>query len=140
MPVPFNKFQNAVEDILKGVHDFSADNINIALTNTAPSATDLILSSISQIINGGGYTQGGYLLVNRALTEVTGTAKFDADDLTITATGAAIAEWQYAVIYNATAVGGPLLGWYDYNAKLNLAQDESVTVRLDAANGMFSLA
>lgn len=136
----FNPVNVVTLDVMKGDHHFDTDEFRLALSNVAPSATDTVLTDITQIADGGDYLQGGYALANATLTQDGSEADFDADDLDITATGAAIAENQYFVVYNNTHSSKALLGWYDYGAKLNLAQDESITVRFHATNGMFTLS
>jgi hypothetical protein len=37
----FNKFNLFVEDLMRGVMNFSSDTIKVGLTNTAPVATNL---------------------------------------------------------------------------------------------------
>jgi len=137
----FNKFENFVEDCLKGVHDFSTEAITVVLTNAAPSATDTVLTDITQISNGGGYTAGGYALSGVTLSETSGTAKLVITDETITATGAAIATFRYIVLYNdtPTSPADPLIGYYDYGSALTLAEDESLTIDFDGTNGVFTL-
>lgn len=38
--VAFNKFQVFVENVAEKVHNLGADTLKIALSNTAPNATD----------------------------------------------------------------------------------------------------
>lgn len=137
----YNKFENFVEDCLKGVHDFSSDTFRLALSNSAPVATNTILSDITQIADGGGYTAPGYQLDNVTLSETSGTAKVVIDDEVITATGAAIATFRYLVLFNDTPSSplNPLIAWYDYGSGLTLADGESLTVDFDGSNGVFTL-
>jgi hypothetical protein len=61
-----------------------------------------------------GYTAGGATLANVAVTTVTtNDAKFDADDVTWTATGAAL-EAAYAIIYNDTDANDPPVAFIDF--------------------------
>jgi hypothetical protein len=55
----YNKFQDFSEQLARGVHDFDAHVFKIALTNTGPVNTNTILSNITQISAGNGYTTGG---------------------------------------------------------------------------------
>lgn len=137
----FNKFQDFVEQVLKAKHDFSAHTFKLALSNSAPVATNTILANITQISATGGYSAGGYTLAGVTLTETTGTAKVVITDLTITASGGSVGPFRYLVIYNdtATSPADALIGWYDYGSALTLATGESLTVDFDAANGVFTL-
>ena len=63
-----------------------------------------------------GYTAGGATLANVAVTTVTtNDAKFDADDVTWTATGAAL-EAAYAIIYNDSDADDPPVAFIDFGA------------------------
>jgi hypothetical protein len=48
----WNKFQDFSEQFAKGVHVFGTHTFKVALTNTAPVATNTILANITQIANG----------------------------------------------------------------------------------------
>ena len=50
-------------------------------------------------------------------------------NLTITAGPSAAAQFQYAGIYNSdtAAAVGPLICWYDYGSKINMANGETFT-------------
>jgi hypothetical protein len=137
----FNKFQDFVEQVLKGVHNFSSHTFKVALSNTAPVNTNTILANITQISATGGYTAGGYALDSVTLTESGGTAKVTIADETITATGGSVGPFRYLVIYNdsATSPADALIGWYDYGSALTLASGESLTIDFDGTNGVFTL-
>lgn len=137
----FNKFQQYVEDLGKKVHDLSADTLKVALTNTAPNATDATLSQITQISNGNGYTTGGSVAANNSYEQTTGTAKLTADDVVFTASGA-MGPFRYAVLYNdtPTSPADPLIGYWDYGSSITLASGETFTVDFDAGAGILTNA
>lgn len=138
----FNKFQNFVEDLGKGVHNFSSHTLKAALTNTAPNATDTILSQITQISATGGYSSGGYTLDSVVWSETSGTAKLTIADEVITASGGSVGPFRYVVLYNdtPTSPADPLIGYYDYGSALTLADTETLTLDFDGSNGVFTLA
>jgi hypothetical protein len=81
----FNKFNSFVEAVAEKVHNLGSDALVIALTNSAPSASNTQLSDITQI----SYTN----LSSRAVTTSTsaqsgGTYKLVCADLVLTASGA----------------------------------------------------
>lgn len=138
----FNKFQDFVEQVGKGVHDLSSDTLKLALSNAAPNASDTVLANITEIAATGGYAAGGYTLDGVTWSEVSGTGKLVITDEVITASGGPIGPFQYLVIYNDTPASpaDPLIGYYDYGSALTLADGESLTVDFDGSNGLFTLA
>ena len=54
-----NKFNSYTTDLTAGKHDWSTHVFKIALSNTAPVATNTILANIAQITAANGYTSGG---------------------------------------------------------------------------------
>jgi len=128
-----------------GVHDLSTATVKVALSNTAPTvATDDALADITQIANGGGYTGGaggGYALSSVTSTQTSGVYTLGASDLTITATGAAIATWRYAVIYDdsATTPADALIGYLDNGSAVDLSDGESITIDWVPADTVFTM-
>jgi hypothetical protein len=53
-----------------------------------------------------------------------------------TAAGGSFATFRYAVLYNSTPGAGPLIGWFDFGAEVTLTNGNSITVQLDAVNGV----
>lgn len=140
----FNKFQDFVDQLGRGVHNFAAHTLKVALTNTAPVATNTVLADITQIATGGGYTSGaggGLLLDTVVWSETSGTAKLTIADEVFTATGASVGPFRYVVLYNdtPTAPVDPLIGWYDYGSAVTLAAGESLTIDFDGTNGVLTL-
>lgn len=141
----FNKFQDFVEQLGKGVHNFATHTLKAALTNSAPVATNTILGDITQIASGGGYTNGaggGYALDGVSWSETGGTAKLVITDEVITAAGASVGPFRYIVIYNdsATSPLDALIGWYDYGSSITLNDGETLTIDFDGTNGVLTLA
>lgn len=137
----YNKFRQFVEDLAKGVHNFTSDStcsLTVALTAAAnaPVNTNAVLADLTQI----SYTN----LSSRVVTGVTaehtnGTVTFTADDLVLTASGA-VATFRYVVLYNddPTSPADPLIAWYDYGSDVNLANGETFTI--DFTSGFATLA
>jgi hypothetical protein len=132
----FNKFNSFVEAVAEKVHDLGADQLTLALTNTAPVAGNTVLADITQIT----YTN----LSTRNLTTTSssqsgGLYKLVVADTTLTSTGGSTGPFRYVVVYNSTAAGGPLIGWYDYGSSITLLAGESLTVDFDQTNGLLTL-
>jgi len=136
----YNKFQQFVEDVAHGVHDLETDQLTVALcaTASAPVATNSVLADLTEIA----YTN----LSSRDITttssgHTTGTYKLVMTDLVLTASGGAVAAFQYVVIYNNTPASplDPLICWYDYGSALTLADGETLTIDFSAANGLLQI-
>lgn len=135
------KFQQFVEDVARGVHDFDAHTLKVMLTNGAPNAaTHAVRADLVEISAGSGYTAGGPTLANVAVAETSGTATVDADNFTITASGGNIGPFRYLVMYNdtPTSPADPLIVYWDYGASITLADGETLTSAFSTV--VFSLA
>lgn len=140
----YNKFQDYVEQVNKAVHNWSSHTFKAALTNSAPIATNTILSDITQISTAGGYTAGaggGLALDTVTLSEASGTAKVTIADEVFTATGASVGPFRYVVVYNdsATSPADALVAWFDYGSSITLADTETFTIDFDATNGLWQM-
>lgn len=132
----FNKFNQFVEDLAKGVHQLHAagHTLKVYLSNAAPDATlDLVKADLAEITNENGYTAP--VDIQNDATESGGTLTVTAVDVVITASGGTIGPFRYAVIYNdtPTSPADPLVGWYDYGNSVTLQIGESVTVDFGAS-------
>jgi len=133
----FNKFQQFVEDVYKGVHNFTSDgtcSVTVALCNAAnaPVATNSVLANLTQI----SYTNLSSRIVTGVTAEhTTGTVTLTANDLVLTASGGAVAAFRYIVLYNddPTSPADPLIGWYDYGSDLTLQDGETLTIDFGAS-------
>ena len=131
----FNKFNSFVEALAEGAHNLGSDTLTIALTNTAPAATNTVLTNVTEI----SYTN----VSSRVLTSVTssqtsGTYTLDAADLVLTASGT-VPTFRYVVLYNDTATNDELIGYYDYGSAVDLLNGETFTITFDAS-GILTLA
>lgn len=127
----FNKFNQFVEDLAKGVHNFTSDTtctVTVALcaAANAPVAGNSVLADLTQV----SYTNLSSRVVTGITAEQTsGTVHFTATDLVLTASGA-VATFRYVVLYNddPTSPADPLIGWYDYGSDVTLANGETFTI------------
>lgn len=132
----YNKFQNFVEDLGKGVHQLHAAGhlLKVYLSNAAPSASlDAVKADLAEISAGNGYTAGGEDAQND-YTETTGTGTLTCVDIVWTASGGTIGPFQYAVLYNDTPASplDPLIAWWDYGSATTLQVGETFTVDFGA--------
>ena len=135
------KFNCFVENVCEGVHNFASHTLKIALTNSAPNvSTNTVLADITQIVAGNGYTAGGSAVTVSSSSQTAGTYKLVLADLVFTASGGTMATFRYAVLYNDTATGDPLIAYWDAGSGVSLASTETYTLDFSATNGALTLA
>jgi len=113
-----------------------SDQLVVALTASAPVATNTVLTDLTQV----SYTN----LSSRNITtstsaQTSGTYKLVCNDLTLTATGT-VATFRYVVLYNDTATNDELIGWYDYGSNVSLVNGDSFQINFDDSNGVLTIA
>lgn len=135
----WNKFNSFVAALGNKVHNLETDDLKVVLTNSAPTAANTVLTDVTQIANGNGYTTGGTSSANNVFTQSGGVAKLTSDDVVFTSSGAGMAAFRYAVLYNNTATNDELIGWVDYGSALTLLVGETLTVDFDGTNGIFTV-
>ena len=128
----FTKLNILTEDVARGKHQFhtGAHVFKVALTNTAPVVTNTELANITEIAAGFGYTAGGSVSATD-VARTGGVTDVTAADVTFTAAGGSIGPFRYAVFYNDTTTGKPLIGFSDRGSALTLAAGESLKVEID---------
>lgn len=129
----FNFFNSFTEAEAEKKHNLGSDTLALALTNSAPSASNTVLTDITQI----SYTN----LSSRTLTitsssQTSGDYKLIIADKSLTASGGAVATFRYVVIYNDTATNDELIGWYDTGAGQTLADGDQFNINFDDTNGL----
>lgn len=134
--VAFNKFNGYIERLHEGEINWQSHTFKVALTNTAPVATNNNLSDITQIANGNGYTTGGSTTTISASSQTSGTYKAVAGDVVFTASGGSVGPFRYAVLYDDTHANDALVGWHDYGSAVTLANGETFTWDADPTNGI----
>ncbi|MFG6605275.1 hypothetical protein ACGYLM_01510 [Sulfitobacter sp. 1A10445] len=132
----FNKFNAFTEDVAEKKHNLGSDQIKVALTNTAPVAGNSVLADLTEIT----YTNLSARDVTTASSGQTGGEyKLTLTDLTLTASGGSVGPFRYVVLYNDTASGDPLIGWYDRGASITLLDGESILIDFDDADGVLTI-
>lgn len=141
----FSKINDYVEDIHHGVHNLSSDQLVVALSNTAPGSESTdptgdgggVLANVTQVT----YTNlSSRNITTSSSAQTAGTYKVVLADLTLTASGGAVGPFRYVYIYNDTATGDPLIGYYDYGSSITLADGEEILIDFSEANGMLQVA
>lgn len=123
------------EDIANKIHDFNSDTFRWTLSNTAPVlGTTFLLSNITQISTGNGYTQmtdgaGGLLAtITFSRSGQTTTVRNNAA-IVLTATGA-VGPFRYVILVNDTPASplNPVCGWLDHGSAITMANTDTYTI------------
>ena len=133
----FNKFDAFVENIAEGVHNLGSGQLVVALTNSAPIASNTVLANLTEI----SYTNlSSRNITTSTSSQTSGTYKLILTDLVLTASGA-VGPFRYVTVYNdtPTSPADPLIGWYDYGSSISLATGETLTIDFDGTNGLLSI-
>jgi len=133
----YTKFNSFVEALAEKVHNLGSDTLKIALTNSAPAASNTVLANITEVT----YTN----LSSRTLTvsssaQTSGTYKLVVQDITLTSSGGTTGPFRYLVIYNDTASNDELIAYYDYGTSITLLDGEQLQIDFDGTNGVLTIA
>lgn len=133
----FNKFNAFVENLAEKVHNLGGDTLKVALTNSAPSASNSTLSDITEIAYT--YCSSRTITVSSS-SQTSGTYSLVTTDLTLTASSGSVGPFRYVVVYNdtPTSPADPLIGYYDYGSSITLADTE--TFLIDFGSSLLTLA
>ena len=124
----FNKFNAWAETMVEGAN-LGSDQFAIALTNTAPVATNSVIADITQI----SYTNlSSRNLTTTSSSQTGGTYTLVLQDLVMTASGS-VGPFRYVVLFDDTLAGDPLVGWWDYGSSITMANGETFTVDFTGA-------
>lgn len=133
----WNKFQDFTEQLIRGVHDFDAHTFKVALTNTAPSATQTTwnVTDHPAPAAANGYPAGG-TATTISISEASGTTTVSGTQVVFTATAGGIGPFRYAVVYNdsATSPADAAIAWLDYGSSITLGDTETLTIRFNNAS------
>lgn len=131
-----SKFNCFVEDLAEKVHNLGSDTLKVALTNSAPSASNTVLANITEI----SYTNcSARTITTTSSVQTSGTYKLVLADLVLTASGGSVGPFRYVVIYNDTSASDSLIGYYDYGSSLTLEASDTFTIDFDGTNGFLQL-
>ncbi len=136
----YNKFNSFVENVAEKVFNLGSDTLKFMLTNSAPLATNSVLSDLTEITAHNGYSAGGTAASISSSSQSSGTYKLVLGDVVFTASGGTIGPFRYVVLYDDTAVSDQLIGWWDYGSSITLQDGETFTVDCDATNGVLQIA
>ncbi len=131
----FAKFNSFVEALAEKTHNLGSDTLKVALTNSAPVASNTVLANITEI----SYTNcSSRTISTSASSQTSGTYKLVLTDLVLTASGT-VGPFRYVVIYNDTATNDELIGYYDYGSAITLASTDTFTIDFDGSAGVLTI-
>ena len=131
----FTRNNDFAKHLANKIFDLDTDVIRWVLSNTAPTvSTTFLLSDVTQIATGGGYTQmtdgaGGILATFSALTQSTAAANVATTGNVFTATGA-VGPFRYIILVDDTPTSplNPVLGWLDHGTAITMANTDTYTI------------
>lgn len=136
----YNKFNNFVQDLCEGIHNFKSGGAtySVMLTNTAPVATNHTYSSLTDLSTAGGYTAGG---ATSAMSDSlsTATEKVLATNVTWTGTSGGFGPFRYVVVYQSGDASKETVCWFDFGSSISIPSGGTFTVAFDGTNGLFQL-
>lgn len=126
----YNKFTPAITNLFENINA-GTDSWVIKLA----TAVNQSAGTITEVANGNGYTTGGNAATTSSAAQTGGTFKLVLNSPTAwTASGAGFS-FQYAVLVDSTTSTN--VAYWDYGSSQAVAAGETVTVTLDATNGVF---
>lgn len=135
MPATISFYDAFKEDLLNSNIDLDSDNIKCALLNNSATftAADTVFTNVSgnEIAAGNGYVAGGQALANKVVNKSTGTSKWDADDVTWTASGGSITAYK-AVLYDVT-VSNRLIAFIDLGGVATANSGSPLSIQWNAS-------
>lgn len=132
----FTKINSFVEFLAEKRMNLGSDQLVVALTNTAHTATWDELADLTQI----SYTNlSSRNITTSSSAQTSGTYKLVLADLVLTASGA-VGPFQYIYVYDDTATNDDLIAYYDYGSPVTMANGDTFTIDFDATNGFLQIA
>lgn len=124
-------YQAHLQDIGRGVHNLETGDISFGLVTATytPTAGDAVPcwgaggttnTSTNEVTPGGNYAAGGPS-IGGTYSQTSGTATFDATDVSIAQDGANPTNARWAVIYNETATNNECIGFLDLGTAVDLS-------------------
>lgn len=141
----FTEINDFLENLAEAILA-DTDQFIIALSNTAPGSESSdptadgngVLANVTEI----SYTNlSSRDITTTSSSQTGGTYKLVLQDITLSASGGAVAAFRYVYVYSdtPTSPADPLVCVYDYGSSLVLADGEDLAIDFDDANGLFQI-
>jgi hypothetical protein len=137
----FTPFHAFALDKHHGVHNFNPSGGHtfkvFATPDTPSTSADAVKADLTETTSAGGYS-GPVTLTISSSSQTSGTYKLViADPAAWTGTGSGFT-LRALVMFNDTASGDPLVGFWDYGSTITVGAGETLTLDLDATAGVFT--
>lgn len=116
------------EAAAEGVHNLASNTLKVALTNTAPLASNSVFADLTEIAAGNGYVAGGVTATVDSSSQTGGVYTLILSGISWTASGGDIAANRYGVLYNDTAASKNLIAFADLGASAVIASGNTLTL------------
>jgi hypothetical protein len=138
---PLNLFNSFVPNLALGGMNLNSDTLKVMLTNVAPVATNTVKANITEIAAEHGYSAGGSAVASSAYVVTANVGKLTGSNVVFTASGGTFGPFRYAVLYDDTATGDPLIGWMDFGSSITpaSASGDSFSVQWDSVGGILTV-
>ena len=130
----YNKYTAAIEPMLESMNAGS-DAWKVALASTINAADTTFTPGTTDLATAGGYTAGGNSVSTTSATQTAGTYKLVLTSPSVWTGSGAGFTFRYAILWDSTT-STPVAYW-DYGSSQAVAAGDTVTVTLDASNGVF---
>lgn len=129
------KFNDFVEQLIKGNHDFDAHTFKIALTNTLPTVDQVSLDTVTAHpapAAANGYTAGG-AVTTVTVSEAAGVTTLMGTQVTFVGGAGGLGPFRYAILYNDSMISpvDGLIAFWDYGSSVTLNETETFTVKFN---------
>ena len=143
----FKVFDDAVDDILNGLHDFGAHDIRLGLIDsTTPVRTtadpcwgaggSTNYNALEVTETAGAYPAEGIVLTTEAVTGITDGAKFSSDNLSLAVNASNPPDVTFGILYNNSATNKDCIGYLDFGGATDTTNGLTITI---AAGGWFDI-
>ena len=128
----FRLFDCLVQHLAEGRHDFRAHKCQVSLTADEPQAAiDQLLEHLTGVV--------GQRPVEVSGSRIGNQYRLAGRDFVIEPAGAPLGPFRYVVLFNQSAAGAPLIGYWDYGSTITLAEGETLPVLFGESEGVLQL-
>jgi hypothetical protein len=136
----FTPFHCFALDKHHAVHNFNPSGGHtfkvFATTDTPSASADAVKADLTETASSGGYN-GPITLTISSSSQTGGLYKLVIADPTLWTPSGAGYSLRAVAMFNDTATGDPLVGFWDYGATITVGAGETLTLDLDGVAGIF---